>query len=77
MHFPLLMFRKCSASVICVMSTEEELRKLREETNVETLKQELERERCRRVDLEQKMNDVLKARWAQSSNMHRYIHMHN
>ncbi|XP_060759039.1 GRAM domain-containing protein 4 isoform X3 [Neoarius graeffei] len=41
---------------------QEELRKLREETNVETLKQELERERCRRVDLEQKMNDVLKAR---------------
>lgn len=44
------------------MCTEEELRKLREETNVETLKQELEKERCRRLDLEQKMNDVLKAR---------------
>ncbi|GAA6097191.1 GRAM domain-containing protein 4 isoform X2 [Tachysurus ichikawai] len=41
---------------------QEELRKLREETNVETLKQELERERCRRLELEQKMNDVLKAR---------------
>ncbi|KAM9467582.1 GRAM domain-containing protein 4 isoform 2-T2 [Clarias gariepinus] len=41
---------------------QEELRKLREETNVETLKQELEKERCRRLDLEQKMNDVLKAR---------------
>uniref|UniRef100_A0A673JCC7 GRAM domain-containing protein 4-like n=1 Tax=Sinocyclocheilus rhinocerous TaxID=307959 RepID=A0A673JCC7_9TELE len=34
---------------------QEELRKLREETNVETLKQELERERSRRLDLEQKM----------------------
>ncbi|KAG7320285.1 hypothetical protein KOW79_016138 [Hemibagrus wyckioides] len=41
---------------------QEELRKLREETNVEMLKQELERERCRRLDLEQKMNDVLKTR---------------
>ncbi|XP_043093506.1 GRAM domain-containing protein 4 isoform X3 [Puntigrus tetrazona] len=41
---------------------QEELRKLREETNVETLKQELERERSRRVDLEQKMSDVLKTR---------------
>uniref|UniRef100_A0A673HF01 GRAM domain-containing protein 4-like n=1 Tax=Sinocyclocheilus rhinocerous TaxID=307959 RepID=A0A673HF01_9TELE len=39
---------------------QEELRKLREETNVETLKQELERERSRRLDLEQKMSDVLK-----------------
>uniref|UniRef100_A0A673HFW2 GRAM domain-containing protein 4-like n=1 Tax=Sinocyclocheilus rhinocerous TaxID=307959 RepID=A0A673HFW2_9TELE len=37
---------------------QEELRKLREETNVETLKQELERERSRRLDLEQKMSDV-------------------
>lgn len=44
------------------MCTEEELRKLREETNVEMLKQELERERCRRLELEQKMNDVLKTR---------------
>ncbi|TRY59250.1 hypothetical protein DNTS_026387 [Danionella cerebrum] len=34
---------------------QEELRKLREETNVEILKQELERERIRRLDLEQKM----------------------
>uniref|UniRef100_A0A8C1TMX1 GRAM domain containing 4a n=1 Tax=Cyprinus carpio TaxID=7962 RepID=A0A8C1TMX1_CYPCA len=41
---------------------QEELRKLREETNVETLKQELERERSRRLDLEQKMSDVLKTR---------------
>ncbi|XP_066524228.1 GRAM domain-containing protein 4 isoform X2 [Hoplias malabaricus] len=41
---------------------QEELRKLREETNVDTLKQELERERCRRLDLEQKMSEVLKTR---------------
>ncbi|KAG7454404.1 hypothetical protein MATL_G00259400 [Megalops atlanticus] len=41
---------------------QEELRKLREETNVETLKQELEKERGRRLDLEQKMNEVLKTR---------------
>ncbi|XP_030637940.1 GRAM domain-containing protein 4 [Chanos chanos] len=41
---------------------QEELRKLREETNVETLKQELEKERGRRMDLEQKMTEVLKAR---------------
>uniref|UniRef100_A0A8B9HAS7 GRAM domain containing 4a n=2 Tax=Astyanax mexicanus TaxID=7994 RepID=A0A8B9HAS7_ASTMX len=36
---------------------QEELRKLREETNVDTLKQELEKERVRRLDLEQKMNE--------------------
>ncbi|TSK13169.1 Cadherin EGF LAG seven-pass G-type receptor 1 [Bagarius yarrelli] len=41
---------------------QEELRKLREESSVEALKQELERERCRRLEMEQKMNDVLKAR---------------
>nr|XP_055046400.1 GRAM domain-containing protein 4 isoform X1 [Misgurnus anguillicaudatus] len=41
---------------------QEELRKLREETNVETIKQELERERSRRLDLEQKINEVLKSR---------------
>ena len=40
---------------------EEELRKLREETNIETLKQDLERERARRLDLEQKMSEVLKS----------------
>ncbi len=42
--------------------SEEELRKLREETNVETLKQELEREHSRRLELEQKMSDMLKTR---------------
>uniref|UniRef100_A0A3P8T4L5 GRAM domain containing 4 n=1 Tax=Amphiprion percula TaxID=161767 RepID=A0A3P8T4L5_AMPPE len=41
---------------------QEELRKLREETNVDSLRQELERERSKRIDLEQKMNDVLKTR---------------
>nr|XP_046208384.1 GRAM domain-containing protein 4-like isoform X6 [Oncorhynchus gorbuscha] len=42
---------------------QEELRKLREETNVETLKHELEKERSKRLDLEQKLNlEVLKTR---------------
>uniref|UniRef100_A0A8C4GNU5 GRAM domain containing 4a n=1 Tax=Dicentrarchus labrax TaxID=13489 RepID=A0A8C4GNU5_DICLA len=36
---------------------QEELRKLREETNVDSLRQELERERSKRIDLEQKMNE--------------------
>lgn len=41
--------------------SEEELRKLREETNIDTLKQELEKERSKRLDLEQKLNlEVLK-----------------
>ena len=38
------------------------MRKLREETNVDSLRQELERERSKRIDLEQKMNEVLKTR---------------
>ncbi|KAJ8791816.1 hypothetical protein J1605_020538 [Eschrichtius robustus] len=42
--------------------TEEELRKLREETNSEMLRQELDRERQRRMELEQKVQEVLKAR---------------
>ncbi|KAG5830385.1 hypothetical protein ANANG_G00310030 [Anguilla anguilla] len=41
---------------------QEELRKIREETNIEGLKQELEKERGKRLDLEQKMNEVLKTR---------------
>uniref|UniRef100_A0A8C4YRU5 GRAM domain-containing protein 4 n=1 Tax=Gopherus evgoodei TaxID=1825980 RepID=A0A8C4YRU5_9SAUR len=41
---------------------QEELRKLREETNAETLKQELEKERQRRLELEQKVNEILKTR---------------
>ncbi|XP_048209854.1 GRAM domain-containing protein 4 [Perognathus longimembris pacificus] len=41
---------------------QEELRKLREETNSEMLRQELDRERQRRIELEQKMQEVLKTR---------------
>ncbi|CAL8242135.1 unnamed protein product [Merluccius merluccius] len=41
---------------------QEELRKLREETNVDLLRQELERERGKRIDLEQRMNEVLRTR---------------
>ncbi|KAM8884485.1 GRAM domain-containing protein 4 isoform 1-T1 [Synchiropus picturatus] len=41
---------------------QEELRKLREETNVDSLRQELDRERSKRLDLEQKMSEVLKSR---------------
>ncbi|XP_023808341.1 GRAM domain-containing protein 4 isoform X3 [Oryzias latipes] len=41
---------------------QEELRKLREETNVDSLRQELEKERSKRLDLEQKMSEVLKTR---------------
>ncbi|XP_040029655.1 GRAM domain-containing protein 4 isoform X9 [Gasterosteus aculeatus] len=44
------------------LNLKEELRKLREETNVDSLRQELDRERSKRMDLEQKMNDVLKTR---------------
>uniref|UniRef100_A0A3B3CA27 GRAM domain containing 4a n=1 Tax=Oryzias melastigma TaxID=30732 RepID=A0A3B3CA27_ORYME len=36
---------------------QEELRKLREETNVDSLRQELEKERSKRLDLEQKMTE--------------------
>lgn len=42
--------------------SEEELRKLKEESNVDSLKQELEKERCRRIELEQKINDALRSR---------------
>ncbi|XP_018602994.1 GRAM domain-containing protein 4-like isoform X2 [Scleropages formosus] len=41
---------------------QEELRKLREETNIENLKQELEKERQKRADLEHKLNEVVKSR---------------
>ena len=51
------------AAHLAVLSpTEEELRKLREETNSEMLRQELDRERQRRIELEQKVQEVLKAR---------------
>ncbi|XP_041637243.1 GRAM domain-containing protein 4 [Cheilinus undulatus] len=42
--------------------SEEELKRLREETNVDSLRHELERERSKRIDLEQKINEVLKTR---------------
>ncbi|XP_029992178.1 GRAM domain-containing protein 4-like isoform X2 [Sphaeramia orbicularis] len=41
---------------------QEELKKLREESNVDSLKQDLERERNRRMELEQKINDTLRSR---------------
>ncbi|NXG23653.1 GRAM4 protein, partial [Grallaria varia] len=41
---------------------EEELRKLREETTTEMLRQELEKERQRRIELEQKINEAPKTR---------------
>ena len=50
-----------SLFLLCVF-TEEELRKLREEANVDLIRQELDRERTKRLDLEQKMNDILKNR---------------
>uniref|UniRef100_A0A8C5FGU8 GRAM domain containing 4 n=1 Tax=Gadus morhua TaxID=8049 RepID=A0A8C5FGU8_GADMO len=37
---------------------QEELRKLREETNVDLLRQELEKERGKRIDLEQRMSEL-------------------
>uniref|UniRef100_A0A3P8XVZ0 GRAM domain-containing protein n=1 Tax=Esox lucius TaxID=8010 RepID=A0A3P8XVZ0_ESOLU len=41
---------------------QEELRKLREETNVEKIREELEKERGKRVELELRINEVLKSR---------------
>ncbi|XP_040018855.1 GRAM domain-containing protein 4 [Gasterosteus aculeatus] len=41
---------------------QEELRKLREESNVDALRQELERERSKCAELEQKIGDVVKPR---------------
>ncbi|XP_018547616.1 GRAM domain-containing protein 4 [Lates calcarifer] len=41
---------------------QEELSKLKEESNVDSLRQELEKERCRRIELEQKINDVLRSK---------------
>lgn len=41
---------------------QEELRKFKEESNVDSLRQELEKERCRRIELEQKINDALKSK---------------
>uniref|UniRef100_A0A3B3XNM1 GRAM domain-containing protein n=1 Tax=Poecilia mexicana TaxID=48701 RepID=A0A3B3XNM1_9TELE len=36
---------------------QEELRKLKDESHIDSLKQELEKERCKRIELEQKVND--------------------
>uniref|UniRef100_A0A7N9AU11 GRAM domain containing 4a n=1 Tax=Mastacembelus armatus TaxID=205130 RepID=A0A7N9AU11_9TELE len=52
---------------------QEELRKLREETNVDSLRQELERERSKRIDLEQKMNEVLKSRYDRKKKVDRKL----
>ncbi|XP_028304614.1 GRAM domain-containing protein 4-like isoform X2 [Gouania willdenowi] len=41
---------------------QEELRKLKEESNVDFLRQELERERSKRTELEQKYNEALRSR---------------
>uniref|UniRef100_A0A674P6U2 GRAM domain containing 4 n=1 Tax=Takifugu rubripes TaxID=31033 RepID=A0A674P6U2_TAKRU len=41
---------------------QEELRKLKEESNVDSLRQELEKERSRCGELEQKINDMLRSR---------------
>ncbi|KAM9312536.1 GRAM domain-containing protein 4 [Gastrophryne carolinensis] len=41
---------------------QEELRKLREETNIEVVKQDLEKERAKRIELEQKISELAKAR---------------
>nr|XP_046249839.1 GRAM domain-containing protein 4-like [Scatophagus argus] len=45
---------------------QEELRKLKEESNVESLRQELEKERSRCSELEQKINDVLRSSFEDS-----------
>uniref|UniRef100_A0A671YKK7 GRAM domain containing 4 n=1 Tax=Sparus aurata TaxID=8175 RepID=A0A671YKK7_SPAAU len=46
---------------------QEELRKLKEESNVDSLRQELERERSRNSELEQKINDILRSRCLEDS----------
>lgn len=46
---------------------QEELRKLKEESNVDAVRQELERERGRCSELEQKINDILRSRSLEDS----------
>uniref|UniRef100_A0A670J6L6 GRAM domain-containing protein 4 n=1 Tax=Podarcis muralis TaxID=64176 RepID=A0A670J6L6_PODMU len=53
---------------------QEELRKLREETNAETLKQELEKERLRRIELEQKVNEILKTSNMMCSRVQKWVY---
>ncbi|KAM9854662.1 GRAM domain-containing protein 4-like [Aulostomus maculatus] len=48
---------------------QEELKKLREESNLDSLKQELERERCRCADLEQRISEVTKSRLEDSPSL--------
>ncbi|XP_072291510.1 GRAM domain-containing protein 4-like isoform X2 [Eucyclogobius newberryi] len=48
----------------------EELRKLKDETNVDILKQDLERERLKRIELEQKVNEALKSKGPEDSPSH-------
>uniref|UniRef100_A0AAV2L4F6 GRAM domain-containing protein n=1 Tax=Knipowitschia caucasica TaxID=637954 RepID=A0AAV2L4F6_KNICA len=49
---------------------QEELRKLKEETNIDILKQDLERERLKRVELEQKVQEALKNKGPEDSPSH-------
>ncbi|XP_033823797.1 GRAM domain-containing protein 4-like [Periophthalmus magnuspinnatus] len=49
---------------------QEELRKLKEETNIDILKQDLERERLKRIELEQKVNEALKNKGPEDSPSH-------
>uniref|UniRef100_A0A3Q2VY39 GRAM domain containing 4 n=1 Tax=Haplochromis burtoni TaxID=8153 RepID=A0A3Q2VY39_HAPBU len=56
---------------------QEELRKLKEESNVDSLKQELEKERCRRIELEQKINDALRSRLVVYIYFHIFIYKGN
>uniref|UniRef100_A0A3B4US81 GRAM domain containing 4 n=1 Tax=Seriola dumerili TaxID=41447 RepID=A0A3B4US81_SERDU len=53
---------------------QEELRKLKEESNVDSLKQELEKERCRRIELEQKVNDALRSRETLSNSFLKWLY---
>ncbi|XP_055011459.1 GRAM domain-containing protein 4-like isoform X2 [Boleophthalmus pectinirostris] len=49
---------------------QEELRKLKEETNIDVLKQDLERERLKRIEMEQKVNEALKNKGPEDSPSH-------
>lgn len=51
------------SSLWLVTLSEEELKKLKDESHIDSLKQELEKERCKRIELEQKVNEALKLGW--------------
>uniref|UniRef100_A0A4W6FHN0 GRAM domain containing 4 n=1 Tax=Lates calcarifer TaxID=8187 RepID=A0A4W6FHN0_LATCA len=53
---------------------QEELSKLKEESNVDSLRQELEKERCRRIELEQKINDVLRSKETLSNSFLKWLY---